>query len=110
MNLRQKNKKKGPKKTNTEKCRADSAKHSVVTVAHKQAHGRLKTAINLRRGDGVLQRGSMGGEKNPQKTNLGVESAADLLRRGNGVHLNLFRERRRNAAALFEQGCRAMLL
>lgn len=46
----------------------------------------------------------------PKKTNLGVESSADLLRRGNRVHLNLFRERRRNAAALFEQGCRAMLL
>lgn len=49
-------------------------------------------------------------KKNPQKTNLGVESAPDLLRRGNRVHLNLFRERRRNAAALFEQGRGAMLL
>lgn len=31
---------------------ADGARHSVVTVSHKQAHGQAKTAINLSQGEG----------------------------------------------------------
>lgn len=35
----------------------DGARHSVVAVSHKQAHGQPKTAINLSWGEGVFQWG-----------------------------------------------------